>query len=54
MLVGVQLSLAGSYLPPLLKDKERQYRICAIPTPDDHFGPGPNRGMTVSRNWCVR
>ena len=45
VLVAVQLSVPGLYLPPVLKILAKFTKT----TPDDHFTAGPDGGVTVSR-----
>ena len=44
VLVAVQLSVLGLYLPPVLKD---------VAAPDDHFTAGPDCRVTVSASGRV-
>ena len=47
VLVAVQLSVLGLYLPPVFNHE-------VIPsTPDDHFAASPDRRVTVARIGCV-
>ena len=48
MLVAVQLSVLGLYLPPVLK-----YGRCCQSAPDDHFAVGPDCRVTVSASGRV-
>ena len=45
MLVAVQLSVLGLYLPPVFNE-----RIAAAPAPDDHFTAGPDCRVSDSAN----
>jgi hypothetical protein len=49
VLVAVQLSVPGSYLPPVFKSAPPP----ANPTPDDHFIAGQHRRVSVSGGGCV-
>ena len=44
VLVAVQLSVLGLYLPPVFNGA----RIVTTPAPDDHFAAGPDCRVTVS------
>ena len=44
VLVAVQLSVPGLYLPPVFNSVCVRYP----PPPDDHFAPGPNCRVTVT------
>ena len=44
MLVAVQLSVLGLYLPPVFNERRRG----VISAPDDHFSAGPHCRVTVS------
>ena len=48
VLVAVQLSVLGLYLPPVLK-KVRRYQSA----PDDHFAAGPHRRVSLSGSGRV-
>ena len=48
VLVAVQLSVLGLYLPPVLK-----YVPPSASAPDDHFTAGPDCGVTVSGSGRV-
>ena len=50
-LVGVQLSVAGLYLPPVRKETRVRERVTSAP--DDHFISGPHRPVTESRGRRV-
>ena len=47
VLVAVQLSVLGLYLPPVFK------AASIISAPDDHFTAGPDRRVTVSGSGRV-
>ena len=47
VLVALQLSAPGSYLPPVFK------QLPPYPAPDNHLVAGPNCRMIVSRNGCI-
>ena len=48
MLVGVQLSVPGLYLPPV-----SNLKIGSISAPKDHFSAGPHCGVSGSSGGCV-
>ena len=47
VLVAVQLSVPGLYLPPVFKISSR-----LVSTPDDHFTAGPDCRVTDSAQWA--
>ena len=48
MLVAVQLSVPGLYLPPVFKSVD-----ASMPSPDDHLVAGPHCRVIVSTSWCA-
>ena len=49
MLVAVQLSVLGSYLPPVLTPTMR----ALYSTPDDHFAAGPDRRVIARASGAL-